>query len=199
MNASKDGCLFRALGPDGKFLMRRRSSNDMSLWLREALIQYGGYSARDVLEIRSHSLKDTQLSWCAKAGVKHGTRRLLGGHAKVNDLTMLEYSRDAMTTPPEELRIVLEAVASGAFDPDATRSGRWKNGHTLESYRRRGVSQQEQVDPFKNVEEHGMDGAQTPVEQSDDEYPSCVFEEVEGSAQDDVYWLPYRPHIIKNS
>ena len=88
MEATEDECLFRALGPDGVFLKRRRKSSDMGLWLREILIQYGGYSAADVKDISSHSLKDTYLSWCTKAGVKHGIRRLLGGHAKANDLVV---------------------------------------------------------------------------------------------------------------
>ena len=75
--ADADGCLFRAVGKDGSFAQRRRSSSDMGLWVREALIKYGGYSPEDVQFITSHSLKDTQLCWLAKACVKHGIRRLL--------------------------------------------------------------------------------------------------------------------------
>ena len=47
--------------------------------MREALVRYGGYTGDEVANIGSHSFKDTHLSWLAKAGAKHGPRRLLGG------------------------------------------------------------------------------------------------------------------------
>ena len=108
--AEDDGCLFRALGKDGTFAKGRRSSSDMGLWIREALIKYGGYTPEEVSNITSHSMKDTQLCWLAKAGTKHGVRRLLGGHAKRSDLSLLEYSRDAMAYPLGELSKVLNAI-----------------------------------------------------------------------------------------
>ncbi len=73
----------------------------------------------------THSCKATLLSWCAKGGVKGGDRRLLGAHAAVKDRSMLEYSRDAMGQPLRSLDSILEAVRSGAFLPDSTRSGRF--------------------------------------------------------------------------
>ena len=76
MDAFLDGCLFRAVGADGTFLIRKRSSSEMGVWLRELFVRLGGYSLDDVQSIGSHSMKDTHLSWLAKAGVKHGTRRL---------------------------------------------------------------------------------------------------------------------------
>ncbi len=76
----------------------------------------------------THSCKATLLSWCAKGGVKGGDRRLLGAHAAVKDRSMLEYSRDAMGQPLRSLDSILEAVRSGAFLPDSTRSGRFTTG-----------------------------------------------------------------------
>ena len=81
LDADIDRCLFRAVGADGTFLIRKRSSSEMGVWLRELFVRHGGYTPDDIQDVGSHSLKDTHLSWLAKAGVKHGTRRLLGGHA----------------------------------------------------------------------------------------------------------------------
>ena len=112
--------------------MRKRSSSDMGLWLQQTMIRYGGYSSGDVANIGSHSLKATVLSWLAKAGVNHGVRRLLGGHAKVNDLTMLEYSRDALAGPLHTVSRVMKLIDQGTFDPDATRSGRWRDEQVVD-------------------------------------------------------------------
>ena len=38
----------------------------------------------------------------------------------------MEYSRDALAAPLKELDRVIELIPSGEFDPDAARSGRWK-------------------------------------------------------------------------
>ena len=45
----------------------------------------------------------------------------------MNDLTMLEYSRDALAAPLYTVSKVLSLIQEGRFDPDATRSGRWKD------------------------------------------------------------------------
>ena len=112
----------------------------MGLRLREVLVQYADYSAEDMQDVASRSLKDTQLSWCARAGLPHGIRRLFGGHAKINDFSMLLYSRDAMATPVGWLKAVLTAVASGNVDPHVTWSGRWDDGFILKSFMELGVN-----------------------------------------------------------
>jgi hypothetical protein len=50
---------------------------------------------------------------------------MLGYHATPGDLSMLEYSRDAMAGPLRSLAKVIADVRSGHFDPDSTRSGRF--------------------------------------------------------------------------
>eukprot|EP00972_Heterocapsa_arctica_P075691 11164176-Heterocapsa_arctica.AAC.1 len=66
----------------------------MSAIIRELLIAVG--EPLHTQCATSHSCKATALSWAAKAGLRPGSRRLLGGHAKPKDLSMLEYSRDAL-------------------------------------------------------------------------------------------------------
>ena len=73
----------------------------------------------------THSCKATLLSWCAKAGLHHSVRRLLGAHVTQGDRSLLEYSRDALAEPLRLLGEVLSKVRAGRCLPDQTRSGRW--------------------------------------------------------------------------
>eukprot|EP00972_Heterocapsa_arctica_P078118 11521972-Heterocapsa_arctica.AAC.1 len=63
----------------------------MSAIIRELLVAVG--EPLNTQCATSHSCKATALSWAAKAGLRPGSSRLLGGHAKPKDLSMLEYSR----------------------------------------------------------------------------------------------------------
>eukprot|EP00971_Amphidinium_carterae_P205322 4075265-Amphidinium_carterae.1 len=74
----------------------------------------------------SHSCKATLLSWAAKFDLPLHVRALLGGHVSASDASILTYSRDELAGPLRQLGRVLAAVRSGAFDPDATRSGRFQ-------------------------------------------------------------------------
>jgi len=125
LNAAADGCLFLALDGTGRFTRELRSTAAMSAIMRELLRSAGVPEAE---KYTSHGCKATCLSWAAKFGLKHGSRRLLGGHAKPKDLSMLEYSRDAIAPALRELRTVYDAVHDGSFDPDVTRSGRFTSG-----------------------------------------------------------------------
>ena len=78
-----------------------------------------------VASVGTHSLRVTLLSWCAKAGISLGHRRLLGQHIKAGACSVITYSRDALAQPLTELRQVVMKVRSGEFRPDETRSGRW--------------------------------------------------------------------------
>ena len=73
----------------------------------------------------SHSLKATWLFWAAKAGLPLATRRILGVHALPGDVSVLEYSRDALSGPLKAFDGVMNQILSGRFNPDQTRSGRW--------------------------------------------------------------------------
>ncbi len=75
------------------------------------------------MNVGTHSCKGTCLSWGAKAGVPLEVRRLLGYHSGGGDKTTLCYSRDAMSGPLDDLQRVVDDVASGALQPDHTRSG----------------------------------------------------------------------------
>ena len=106
---------------DGSFVGETITTSEGGRWLR-IVAQKIGISLENK---GTHSCKATLLSWCAKAGVNHTSRRLLGGHAKPKDTSVLEYSRDALAGPLRDLGRVLDLVRSKRFQPDATRSGRW--------------------------------------------------------------------------
>jgi hypothetical protein len=108
-----DGCGFTA---------KPMSGAEASIWLQELLVA-GGFAAESVADLTTHSLRTTMLSWCAKFGVREGSRRILGYHSKPKDIMMLEYSRDALSGPLGALGEVLDCITNGSFDPDSSRSG----------------------------------------------------------------------------
>ncbi len=125
LNADVDGALMLTPSGGDHFTSRRLSTTEGAIWLREVLID-GGVVPEEASAYGTHSLKATLLSWCAKAGMGKGPRRLLGGHAAHRDKSVLEYSRDALAEPLRQLGEILDKIAVGDFHPDATRSGRWK-------------------------------------------------------------------------
>ena len=111
------------LGPDGP-LKAAMPSQRVGAWVRELLMQRG-FSEVEVAGITSHSLKCTLLSWASKIALPNDTRRFLGHHTKAEDGSLLTYGRDNAAGPMRALEGVLQAVRSGAFLPDCTRSGRF--------------------------------------------------------------------------
>ena len=89
-------------------------------WLRNLL--RGTETVGDI-RVATHSCKATLLSWCAKAGVAHDVRKLLGYHSSSSEQSMSIYSRDSMAQPLRHLIGVIDSVADGKFNPDLTRSG----------------------------------------------------------------------------
>ena len=71
----------------------------------------------------THSCKASLLSMCAKFGLDHSTRRILGYHTESRDRSMIIYSRDAISAPLRKMQSMLRAVRLQQFFPDATRSG----------------------------------------------------------------------------
>jgi hypothetical protein len=67
------------------------------------------------------------LSWCVKYGLSIVDRELLGHHSIGQHQSALTYSRDAQARPLSLYQGVLSAIRSGTFDPDSTRSGRFKS------------------------------------------------------------------------
>ncbi len=122
LEASVDKCLMPAPLAGGEWTSTRLGPWDCTLWLREVLVS-GGLTAAKASLFGSHSMKATMLSWAAKAGINAPHRRLLGGHIKPGDKSVLDYSRDSLAGPLAKLSKVLDCVAPGEFKPDATRSG----------------------------------------------------------------------------
>ena len=88
LDAAKDGALFLAVNGAGLFAKAKRSTSAMTKLVREILASAG--VPIDGCRYTSHSGKATCLSWAAKFGLNHGFRRLLEGHAKLKDLSVLE-------------------------------------------------------------------------------------------------------------
>ena len=116
------GHLLTAPLEEGGWSSRRVDSSELSAWLREFL-RSEGFIESAVVKIASHSLKRTFLSYCAKFGVSHDSRRTLGYHVDPASTSMAIYSRDMLAKPLRDLDEVLESIRSHGFLPDASRSG----------------------------------------------------------------------------
>ena len=125
-DASKSGSLLVAPGLEESWSDAPLLTAEVGDMLREFLIT-AGFERGVVRHIGAHSLKATLLSWAAKFGVPRDVRRVLGYHCAVGDRATLAYSRDEVAVPVRELQKVLSAIRSHEFDPDASRSGRFRN------------------------------------------------------------------------
>ena len=122
LSVAAQGCLQPAPDVEGGGWHRRPlTCEECNLWLGELLRRRLGEVPLG--NVGSHSLKATLLSWASKRGLRGGVRRILGYHVKDKDSSVHDYSRDVFAAPLRELEGVLAEVRSGAFDPDATRSG----------------------------------------------------------------------------
>ncbi|CAE7403202.1 unnamed protein product [Symbiodinium sp. CCMP2592] len=83
--------------------------------------------------VSSHSLKVTSLVWCSKFGMLRETKRVLGHHADAATGSDAVYGRELQSAALREYVVVLDAVATGKFLPDQTRSGHFSSGWTRES------------------------------------------------------------------
>ena len=123
--ATVDGCLQTELLRGGTFGKAAADSRHLTDWLRFIMLKLDPPSA--ALNLGRHSCKATLLALAAKIGLGRDDRRILGGHSDPQDVSVLEYSRDALAGPLRRLEKALLMVRKGLFDPDATRSGRWKD------------------------------------------------------------------------
>ena len=128
-DAAKDGALFLAVNGAGLFTKAKRSTSAVTELAREVLVSAG--VPVDECRYTSHSGKATCRSWAAKFGLNHGCRRLLGGHAKPKDLSVLEYSRDCLGPAVIELQKILDSINSRRYEPDITRAGRFRVPNNL--------------------------------------------------------------------
>ena len=125
LDAGCDGTLMPTPNKGGFWKDRPMKNEELTLWLREVLT-LTGFSLPSLMNVGMHTPKHTLLSWCSKFGVLKDTRRDLGGHVQAADKSVAAYSRDLLAGPLRELAEVLQAVTDGSFDPDATRSGRFR-------------------------------------------------------------------------
>ena len=89
---------------------------------RNLLLRHG-HSASSLVNVGSHSLKVTTLSWLAKRGIDREVRRSLGYHIRKDELTMEAYSRDSLAGPLRTLSATIAEIRAGKFLPDVARSG----------------------------------------------------------------------------
>ena len=115
--------LLPVLGTNERWLGRALEPDEGSKWLNELLIIIFGF--KPLNRVRTHSCKDTTLSWCAKYGIQKHIRRTLGYHVAADDVSTFLYSRDAQSEPLRSLNLVLQDISSQAFEPDRSRSGRF--------------------------------------------------------------------------
>ncbi len=124
-DATTDGSLMPACGPDWVLIPGTRMSSDtMTTILREVLVSQG-ISADEAGRYTTHSMKTTFLSWAGKTGLPKSIRRALGGHSKPGDRMPDLYSRDSMAEQLRQLGHCLVWIAARVFLPDSTKSGRW--------------------------------------------------------------------------
>ena len=97
-----------------------------SQWLRSLLSKVPHTSS---IPLGTHGCKATVLSWASKWAMAHGPRRLLGYHSSGRDKSMLTYSRDGISGPLRLMVRMLNDIKSGAFIPDSTRSGRFRDDY----------------------------------------------------------------------
>ena len=71
-----------------------------------------------VLQISSHSLKRTALSWGSKYGLTPDEKSILGRHASATLGSQAVYSVDLASAPARSLQRVILDIASGDFRPD---------------------------------------------------------------------------------
>ncbi|CAE7264827.1 unnamed protein product [Symbiodinium sp. CCMP2592] len=114
--------------PDGSWSSDPLSSSEITRWLRYLLPRPSTEQA-----VSSHSLKVTSLVWCSKFGMIRETKRVLGHHADAATGSDAVYGRELQSAALREYVVVLDAVATGKFLPDQTRSGHFSSGWTRES------------------------------------------------------------------
>ena len=97
-------------------------------WLRSLLKASESLGTR----IATHSCKATLLSMCAKFGIDHTNRRMLGYHTCSKDKSLLIYSRDSMASPLRKLGVVIQSIKDRKFFLDHTRSGYFAEDNDIE-------------------------------------------------------------------
>ena len=91
-----------------------------------SLLRYLLRDIPDIESLTSHSCKETVLAWMAKFGADKPTLYFLGRH--VGTITSSDiYARGMQSRPLRKLAMALNAIRTGTFAPDETRSGQFRS------------------------------------------------------------------------
>ena len=101
------------------------STSEISDWLRLVL-------PRDTDQLSAHSLKRTILSYANKRGLGNTDKLILGHHSHQGKMADV-YGDDYAARPLRLLESLLADIRGGAFDPDASRAGRFVGPAEVES------------------------------------------------------------------
>ena len=172
----------------GQATVRPLSTSEAGKWLVLLLRQnVGKWKASEPLQYTSHSFKATTLSYLAKFGCSFEDRLALGYH--VDQLRMaLRYSRDGASRPLRVLEECLQAIRTGRFLPDVTRSGRFV-GVAGETSMDSNWSLVSDVKQEETVRSEGHFGADEVVDLGSEHGTTCS----ESSSGDDAVVLPRAP------
>ena len=103
----------------GDWVDRSTTTQEIAKWMRDVLKGCEDFCFEG---FTPHGCKATTLSMLSKYGASPGVRMLLGHH-QTSHGSMEVYSRDSQAAPLRVLEGMFEAIRSGRFAPDATRSG----------------------------------------------------------------------------
>ena len=102
-----------------EWTQRPLSSEEGAEYLRHLLAA----PKTELRRVSTHSLKSTAMSWASKFGVSEQHRAVLARHVSTVTTATSVYSRDLLSPALREFDMLLVAIKTGDFKPDASRSG----------------------------------------------------------------------------
>ena len=168
--------------PNGEWSSDPLSSSEITRWLRFLLPRPASEKP-----LSSHSLKVTTLVWCSRFGMSRETKRILGHHADAASGSDAVYGRELQSAALREYILILEAIASGQFLPDRTRSGHFAPGWSREAILKAAAAA-----PVITAQS-------SDVAEDDDEALAVVSDDSDSDADDTdmpVYWAHPSSQIL---
>ena len=105
----------------GKWLSRKMTSGEGSLWLRECLAAKDIEVLDDVVLPTTHSCKATLLSWLAKSGkFDMSERQIMGHHLDRPSVSALTYGRQNFIPILTKVALLFRKINDGTFSPGVT-------------------------------------------------------------------------------
>ena len=107
----------------GKWLDRKMTSGEGTLWLRECLAAKDFDTLDDIKQPTTHSCKATLLSWLAKSGkFDMSERQIMGHHLDRPSVSALTYGRQNFIPILTKVTLLLRRITQHSFNPDAQAS-----------------------------------------------------------------------------